>query len=105
MTENPHTKWTPRPPAPPEPKKPRRWFMWTFLVVQLLFVIWILTGIVTVSEGPGDCSGLDDRTCMDAYTTGAAIGFGFVLAIWAAVDLVLGLTYLIIRVNRKDRES
>lgn len=103
MTTNPHAQWTPRPQSPPEPttKKPKRWFMWTFLAVQALFIIWLATGIAAVSGGPEDCTGLDAQTCQDAHDAGAAIGAGLILAVWAAVDIVLGVTYGIVRLSRR----
>lgn len=105
MTYNPHAKWTPPPTAPPEPepKKPRRWFLWTFLAVQVLFILWILTGVDATREAGENCQGLDAQTCHDAATAGAAIGLGIVLAVWAAVDIILGVTYAIVRLNRRPR--
>lgn len=93
--------WIP-PPTPTQepPKKRRRWFMWTFLAVQILFILWLATGIAAVSGGPEDCTGLDAQTCQDAHDAGAAIGAGLILAIWAAVDTILGITYAIVRLAR-----
>jgi hypothetical protein len=100
MTEQ---KWTTPTPTPTAPAKPKRWFMWTFLAVQVIFILWITIGIDNAKNAGENCIGLDAQTCHDAATTGAVIGFSLVLAIWAAVDIILGITYAIIRANRRSR--
>lgn len=104
MSSNPHTKWTPRPPTPPAaPAKRKRWFMWTFIAVQAVFLLWILIGIDNVKGAGENCVGLDAQTCHDAATTGAVVGFTIVIIVWAAIDLILGVTYAIVRLNRRSR--
>lgn len=99
MTQHDTEAWAPRPPA--APKKPRRWFLWTFIAVQLLFLLWIGYGLANFGADPGDCGTLDAKTCNDAYDAGAAIGVGIIIAVWAAIDLILGITYAVIRSNRR----
>lgn len=92
--------WTPRPPAP---KKHRRWFMWTFITVQTVFIVWIITGITAVQGAGENCTALSAQDCHDAATAGAVVGLGIVIAIWAAIDIILGITYAIVRANRRSQ--
>lgn len=87
--------------APPTVRKPRRWFMWTFLLVQGLFIVWLIAGIASVSGGPGDCGELTRQACDDAHAAGATIGVGLIIGLWVAVDFILAVTYLIIRLARR----
>jgi hypothetical protein len=84
----------------PGPRKRRRLFLWFFLAVQVLFVIWVVMGAMSGSGTPHECRGLtgsDLKLCEDAGDTGTAIGVGLVIALWAAVDAILGFTYLVHR--------
>ncbi|MDH6131726.1 hypothetical protein P3T37_001100 [Kitasatospora sp. MAA4] len=52
------------------------------------------------------CSGLTGdalTTCQNAGTTGTAIGVGLVIALWAAVDVILGISYLVFRLSSRER--
>lgn len=83
-----------------EPKKRRRIFLWLFLAVQVLFLVWVVMGTASGSGTSDECRGLtgdDLKLCDDAGDVGTAIGVGLVIALWAAVDVVLGFTYLIYR--------
>ncbi|WP_179500011.1 hypothetical protein [Streptomyces sp. WZ.A104] len=95
----------PAPPAaaPPSRRK-HRVFFWCFLAVQILFIVWIVTGIAAVSGTPAECQGLtgnDLQLCKDARDVGAAIGVGFIVGLWVAVDFILALTYSIHRLTRR----
>jgi ABC-type Fe3+ transport system permease subunit len=88
------------PGSPPQrPRKRRRIFRWVFLVVQVLFLIWIITGIAS-SSGSDVCTGLtgqDLQTCNDAGSAGTAIGVGLIIFLWAAVDIILAICWLVFR--------
>lgn len=84
----------------PAPKKRRRVFLWIFLAVQVLFLVWVITGAASGSGTPEDCRGLtgdDLRLCEDAGDAGTVIGVGLVIGLWAAVDVILGFTYVVYR--------
>jgi len=85
-----------------KPKKRKRIGMWIFLAVQALFLVWIIVGVST-SGTPSDCQGLDAQTCKDASSVGTAIGVGLIIGLWAVVDFIMGITLLIIRLNRRDK--
>lgn len=78
----------------PAAKKKKRIFRWVFLAVQLLFLIWVISGIAADDV---DCNGLSAQACSDANAVGTGIGVALILVLWVIVDVVLGLTYLIFR--------
>lgn len=77
-------------PASPPKRKKRRVFLWTFLVVQLLFLIWLISALVVVGGAPDAAAG-----------AGATIGAGLVVAFWVAVDFILAVSYWIYRVAKR----
>lgn len=94
-------------PSPPRSRKPRRLFLWIFLVVQTLFVIWIITGAMSSTRSAGkSCTGLtgqDFTNCINAGHLGTTIGVGLIVGLWATVDIILGISYLIYRLSRRDQ--
>lgn len=74
----------------PKPKKKRRIFRWVFLAIQVLFLIWIITGVNGVAD---DCPPGQE----DACAVGGGIGVIVIIFIWMAVDVILGVGYLIFR--------
>ncbi|WP_432001254.1 hypothetical protein [Streptomyces sioyaensis] len=94
----------PDPKPPPAPKKPRRVFMWTFLAVQALFLVWVITGAASGGSDDSLCQGLtgqDYQTCVDAGTAGTALGVGLIIAFWAAVDIIMVGTWAVVRLARR----
>lgn len=99
------------PPASPSlpqtshpPRKRRRVFPWVFLAVQILFLIWVITGAASGSGTPAECRGRTGdalELCEDASDVGTAIGVGLMIALWAAVDIILGLAYIVFRLARR----
>ncbi|MCQ9133076.1 OPT/YSL family transporter [Streptomyces hilarionis] len=84
----------------PQPKKRRRIFFWIFLAIQILFLIWVISGAASGSSTPEDCRGLTGdnlKLCEDADDVGTTIGVGLIIGLWAAVDVILGFTYVVYR--------
>ncbi|MEV8318586.1 hypothetical protein AB0Q95_30975 [Streptomyces sp. NPDC059900] len=77
--------------------------MWAFLALQVIFLLWAVLGARTGAGTPDDCGPLDAQTCNDAANTGTAIGVGLVIVLWAAVDIILGITYAVVRLARRSR--
>lgn len=94
-------QWQPPPPPPQTSRKNRRIFLWVFLAVQLLFLIWLITGIASGAGTPEDCDTLDQQTCNEAENVGTAIGVGLILILWAVVDIILGITYAVYRFSKR----
>lgn len=107
------------------PRKRRRVFMWVFIAVQVLFVIWLITGIASspasnsasaAAEAAKFCAGNGwsplytshaqclsqyGSTLRDAGDTGTALGAGIIVVLWCVVDFLMGITWLIIRLSRR----
>ena len=122
---HPQPPWQPLPgyqqPYPPgaiPPRKRRRVFLWVFLAIQVLFVIWLVTGLATTHTGPtaaqlaqgcynrnwyplfksqADCVTHYGGALTDAGNAGKAIGAGIIVALWVAVDVILGVSYGVYR--------
>lgn len=87
--------------AQAKPKKKKRIFMWFFLAVQVLFIVWIIAGANSANGNPSDCSGLDVKTCNDASDAGTAIGVALIIVLWAIVDIILGVTWAVVKLARR----
>lgn len=84
-----------------EQKKKRHIFLWVFLAVQVLFLIWIITG-ATSSVGPEtDCGSLSQQACNDAASVGTGIGVALIIGVWFGTDLFMGLVYGIYRLAKR----
>ena len=89
-------------PQPPPPQHSRRRVgLWVFLGVQILFLVWIIAGAHSGTGTPADCGTLDAETCNSAQNVGTAIGVGLIIGLWAFVDIIFGITLMIIHMNRR----
>lgn len=81
-------------------RKKRRVFLWFFLAVQVLFLIWIVTG---ASQGHdySSCGTLTHNECADAQDVGTGIGVAIIVVLWCIVDFLLAVTYGIYRLARR----
>jgi hypothetical protein len=109
----------------PNTRKPRRVFMWFFLAIQLLFVAWVVSGIMShtgastadVNAGclHGAWQGLfkSQADCLVHYraglnqaaSAGTAIGVGIVIVFWAIVDIILGIGRLVVLTARNRKAA
>lgn len=76
-------------------KKKRHIFRWVFLGIQVLFLIWII--IALSATGPACAPNLSVEACQAAQGDGTGIGVALHFGLWIAVDVILGITYLIFR--------
>jgi hypothetical protein len=83
-----------------KPRKKRRVFLWTFLAIQAIFLAWIIGGSVGAASEPCPPT-LSAEACQAAAGIGTAIGVGLIIALWVAVDVILGIGYLIYRVSTR----
>jgi hypothetical protein len=79
-------------PAAP-PKQPHHWFLRIFIPVQLAFIAWIISGVSSASHAAAGCQYLTAAQCANAAGAATAIGVGLIVALWAAVDVILGIGY------------
>lgn len=94
----PETHPLPMPPQGKQPvKRKHRVFTWVILVINVLFLIWVITGVASGSGNATNCGGLSQQTCNDAAHTGTAIGVALIVVFWAIVDVILGVLWLVTR--------
>ena len=80
-----------------KPKKKRHIFRWVFLAIQALFLIWIITGVSGASDNCAGEVGDALEACQAGTAVGAGIGVFMIVFLWLAVDVILGVGYLIFR--------
>ena len=73
----------------------RHLFLWFFLVVQVIFIAWLIVGIT------GNASALHTT----AGQVGTTIGAGLVFGLWVGVDVILGVGRLIVVTSRRHKEG
>jgi len=100
MTATPELS-TPVTETPPKTKKKRSKFMIAFLLIQGLFLLWVVGGLMSASGTPDDCGTLSAELCNGAETVGTAIGLVLVVMLWVAVDFIVGVTYAIYRLAKR----
>jgi hypothetical protein len=76
-------------------------FTWVILVINALFLIWIISGIAGNSSNCSGLSGQELDTCQSATAVGTGIGVAIIVVFWALVDVILGVIWLVTR--RKGR--
>lgn len=90
--DNAHRDWV---------RRPTRWGMWIFVALQVvmaLVMVFLLVYAVNVSQSSCDFS---QRTCNDIAGWGTLFVFGIVLAVWTAIDVIVGMTIIIIHFSSK----
>lgn len=82
-------------------KRRRRIFLPLFLLVQAVFIVWIITGAMSGSGQPTDCGSLTAETCDAAQNAGTAIGVALIVVCWVVVDFLLAVGYVIYRLAKR----
>lgn len=82
----------------------RNWrkFTWFILIVQVLFLVWIVAG---VGEASNNCDGEVGEAlelCQAGTAIGAGIGVGIIIFLWAFVDFILGIIWLVTNRGQRD---
>lgn len=95
-------EWQATHPQPAEPaKKKRRIFPWVFLAIQILFLVWAIAGGHSAATDTSHCGSLSAQDCKSASEAGAGIGIALVIILWAVVDVILGMVYIVFRLSRR----
>lgn len=81
-----------------EPGRKRRVFLWVFMAVQVLFILWIVTG---AAAGGSSCKGLSAHTCATAADVGHGVAIAVQVVAWVVVDVLLAVIYGIYRLARR----
>lgn len=91
--------------TPTPARRRRRIFPWFFALVQILFLVWIIAGASSSTGSTAkSCTGLVGQalqTCHDAGTAGTALGVGLIIGLWAAVDVILAIMWMVLRMARR----
>lgn len=87
--------------APPATaKRGMRKFSWVIIIVNVIFLAWVIAGIASAGHGT-NCGTLDQETCDAAQGIGATIGVGIIFLLWAFVDFILLVLWLITRPRQR----
>jgi hypothetical protein len=76
-------------------------FTWVIVILNVLFLIWV----ISAARASGACEGLTGdelHACQAGEAIGRGIGFLAILLLWALVDVILGVTWLVTRSGRRD---
>jgi hypothetical protein len=87
----------PEQPSPPKPRKKRRILMWAILAINALFLWWIIAGVGGNADNCAGKIGQELEDCQTATNIGTGIGVIFIVFLWAMVDVILGVIYLVTR--------
>jgi hypothetical protein len=72
-------------------------FTWVILSVQLAFAIWL---VVDVTRSDTTCpKDQFDEFCQAGKTLGITVGVVFILVIWALIDVILGVSWVVTNDN------
>jgi hypothetical protein len=76
-----------------------RWrpLTWVIVVVNALFLVWIVVSVITGSDSCSDKSGTAKDVCDTLAAVGASIGIAVVAFAWALADVILGVLWLVTR--------
>jgi hypothetical protein len=95
--QQPPTNWQQQQaPQPGKRKRKIRVFTWIILAINVLFLIWIIAGVSSVSSSACDPS-LSQETCTATKEIGGGIGVLLIIFLWVAVDVILGIIWLVTR--------
>jgi hypothetical protein len=75
---------------------------WLIVIVNILFVVWIVGG---ANEAASNCDGLRGSeldACQAGTAIGASIGIGMILVLWVLVDIILGILWLVTNRGQRD---
>jgi len=86
-------------PPPQQPRRRRRVFMWVILAITGLFLWWIISAVGGIADDCAGKVGSDLEACQTGTAIGGGIAFIFILVLWALVDVILGVIFLVTRKN------
>jgi hypothetical protein len=76
-----------------------RWrpFTWIIVVINILFLIWIIAGVAGTSDSCLGKTGQELDACETGTAIGASIGVGIIVFLWFLADGILGILWLVTR--------
>src|ERR1700733_9653562 len=73
---------------------------WVILAVQVLFVIWIISGVNSASKDACPPDQYSDM-CKGAEAVGTGIGIGIIIFLWALIDVILGVVWMVTNKSKR----
>ncbi len=82
------------------------WRIGTYVVLifNALMLIWVISAVASASGDATDCGTLSQETCNAARNTGTGIGVFLLIVLWAIVDIILGVIWMVTN-NRNPAQS
>jgi hypothetical protein len=71
------------------------------LIVNVLFLIWLVGGLASTSDSCAGLRGSELDACQAGTAIGASIGVGIILFLWVLVDIILGIIWLVTNRSRR----
>jgi uncharacterized membrane protein len=85
-----------------DPRRRRRIYLWAFTALQVVFLAWVIIAIVSGSGvSASHCTGLSEKACKNTDTLGTAVGVGLIVAVWASIDLIIGIAWAIVKLKTR----
>ena len=75
---------------------------WFILIVQALFVVWIISAGGSASSNCDGLVGSDLDACQVGTAIGAGLGIGIIIFLWAFIDIILGLIWVVTNRGQRD---
>jgi hypothetical protein len=76
-------------------------FTWVVLAINVLLLIWIVAGVTSSGNECAGLTGPELQLCQTGATVGTGIGVGIIVTLWAFVDVILGVIWLITNPKRR----
>lgn len=86
-------------PVAPPVKRGLRKLSWFILLVNVLFLVWIIVG--ASSSKATNCGTLSAADCTTATQIGTGIGAVLIVVLWAVVDVILLVIWMITRPRQR----
>jgi hypothetical protein len=70
-------------------------FTWVIVIINVLFLVWIVAGVAGLADECADEAANLRDACEAGTAVGATIGVGIIIGLWAFVDVILGVLWLV----------
>jgi hypothetical protein len=75
---------------------------WFIVIVNILFLVWVIGGASSVSENCEGLRGSELDACETGNAVGAGIGITIIIFLWVLVDIILGILWLVTNRGQRD---
>jgi hypothetical protein len=74
---------------------------WALLIVNLLMLIWVISGVAATSNNCAGETGTNLAACQDGTAIGAGIGVTLLFVLWFFLFVVFGLIWLMSKPSKR----